>query len=174
MKLNPVELAVGTVVVGVWFYFLGWLTIPGALLGSLLWSLGGADGYSKAWRRIGVPAIMCLFSALWLKSFWPLISFLPFFGVLTIGYGIPSWNGPNGSQDDEGSFLGRLCYKLVGGKEWYDPESDQAATILLRGFLALLIGLTLLPFAWFNFGMWLLGLVLIVIFVPACEFIKNE
>jgi len=57
-------------------------------------------------------------------------------GALSIGYGIPSFNGPNGTMDDEGSAIGAFFYKLFKSELW--------ANVFSRGTIGLLISLSML------------------------------
>jgi len=166
-KLSSEEMAVGAVVALAWFMITGWWTILIALACGYLWAKGGSEGTSLIVRRLGVPTAICGGAALINWSWIPLVSFLPFFGVLTIGYGIPSWNNPDGSMDDKGSPLGRFWWiKVHGGMTKGTKEEETKTDLLVRGTLAFAYGLTLLSFAWISVLGWMVGLVLITILVP--------
>jgi len=164
--LNPEEIAVGALHAAVWIGFLklwGILTIP---LVALLWAWGGADGTSKNWRRLGAPIVLCLLLAIAKLSWLPLISILPCFGILTIGYGIPSFHN-DGSIEDEGSFLGKIIYKKVKG-DMIGPDklAERASTMIVRAILALLFAIALLPLAWISILPWAIGTIALTFLVP--------
>ena len=143
---------VGLVVAASWVCFANnfWLNIL-IILSGILWAFGGADGTSKAWRRIGVPTVVCLFISLNQMSWLPWIGWIPFFGVTTIGYGIPD-------NSDAGSPLGRFFLNIF--------ITEEKATFMLRGFLAFLMGLSMVSVAWISFIGWVVGLILITVSVP--------
>jgi hypothetical protein len=58
-------------------------------------------------RRLGVPAVMAV--SLSFTSLWLLLTMLPLWGVVSIGYGMPD-KDPNG---DKGSALGRFYLKFL-------------------------------------------------------------
>ena len=161
-KLNPEEILTGCLYGFVWVIFLGWWVIPVLAGTSFLWAFGGAAGTSKSWRRWGVPLVTCSALALVTWSWLPLLSIIPFYGVLTLGYGIPSVNPyPKG---DKGSWLGRLCTWLMTGSVAPPPvESEMIITMLCRCIIAVLAALTMLPLAWISVWAWLVGLVLLLV-----------
>lgn len=58
-------------------------------LSMILYRLGGADGYSKLYRRLGVPAcvaVVCVIGQNWIGLLTPALMY----GVLSMGYGINS------------------------------------------------------------------------------------
>ena len=128
-------------------FFVGPIMGVAAALGcAFLWALGGAENSKKAWRRLGVPLVaLDVFILAHVPIKFPLVlaSTGAAFGVLTIGYGIPSTQPP-----DAGSWLGRFFYKLAGSRE-------VPAALLTRGTLALLLALAYLPLAWVNGGAYL-------------------
>lgn len=129
LRLNKEELATGFLIVAAWFYFLGLWTIPFAILSGVLYAVGGAG--PKWVRRIGCP--VAFVAAIWLAGFRDPIYYLaPFgyFGVLCIGYGIPTI-APGRPDHDEGSRLGRWLY-------------DTAAVRFVLGFL---YAVACIPFA---------------------------
>lgn len=87
------------IVIGPWSVFLG-------LVGGFLWFSGG-QGYlgTKAWRRLGVPLVICTPFFWHTPWYWVLASGLAQFGVQSVGYGVPDYNDP------KGSFLGRIFGK---------------------------------------------------------------
>ena len=91
------------------------------LVGSLLWAVGGAPHFGKAWRRVGCPALVGLSFIIKTGSWLGVPAALATFGVLTLGYGLPSTQPP-----DEGSMLGRIAWKLAKGNE-------NLATLYARG-----------------------------------------
>ncbi len=109
-----------------------WITLLSGLICGILWALSGA-GYSKLFRRLGCPFVLLLGHVLFYKSFIPFVSLLPIFGVLSLGYGIPSTQPP-----DEGSTLGRFFYKLT-------KKDEFLANILTRLTIFLLVVFSLVP-----------------------------
>lgn len=114
MRLNFEECVVGYLfaiplvfVIGIWCAVVGVIT-------AFLWALGGA-GYlgTKAWRRLGVPAVISTVLALVYSSFMPYLAFIPAWGALSIGYGTPDINDPIGSK--LGSFWISAC---AGSQLW--------------------------------------------------------
>ena len=91
MKFNPLnieEIAVGIFVELPFYFLIGLLVIPLAIICGLLWALGGAG--CPPIRRFGVPTVTCLF----LMYFWTWkIWFAYPFAVLAVsmGYGEKSW-----------------------------------------------------------------------------------
>jgi hypothetical protein len=55
-------------------------------------------------RRLGVPAVMAV--SLSFSSLWLLLTFFPLWGIVSIGYGMPS-------EGDKGSAMGRFWLKLL-------------------------------------------------------------
>jgi hypothetical protein len=103
-------------------------------VGAILCAWGGQE---KKWlRRFIFPAIVTIYAYFMLQNWWVLTIFLMAF-PLSLGYGIPSFNGAWGSMDDEGSAIGRFFY-------WLFHNSALWANIFTRGFVGLLISLTML------------------------------
>lgn len=90
MKLNPVEFAVGFLIQIPFYYFIGLWIIPVSLLSGFLWSIGGAAGGLKFFRRLGVPLLSGF--VLSLSQSWVALLGIPF-AVLacSLGYGEKSW-----------------------------------------------------------------------------------
>jgi len=163
--MNKEELAVGFIIAGAWIVFLkAWLYLAFPLV-AFLWALGGSE--DKSYRRYGVPGVLIgciLLAGGW--NTWLLASAVGLIAVLSMGYGIPTWD-QNNVNIDEGSFLGRICYKLVGGKPAYwDTNSQEKATMLCRGFVGALIALALVPLAWVSLGGWIFGAITCAIGYP--------
>ena len=105
LQLNKEELLVGFIYGScVWPVISWWAVIPGAVC-SLLWAIGGAG--PKLIRRLGVPAAMG--ASLAFTSPWMLLCFLPLWGIVSIGYGIPD-------ATDKGSALGRFYSSFLSPK----------------------------------------------------------
>jgi hypothetical protein len=101
-KLNKEEILVGFIYgASCWPLLSHWAIIPGVICAAL-WSIGGAG--PKMVRRLGVPAVMAI--SLSFTSLWLLLTMLPLWGVVSIGYGMPS-------EGDKGSALGRLYSKFL-------------------------------------------------------------
>ena len=83
------------------------------------------EGEDKFWRRLGVPIVTSLVSAICLHSYVPLLSILPVYACFTIGYGLPSTQPP-----DEGSALGRFWYKFFK-QDYHKADVATRATIYL-------------------------------------------
>jgi len=77
-----------------------------AVLGGLLGAWGGADGTSKAWRRVGLTILYTVYGIIRLSNLWAL-SIVTVLIPLTFGYGIPC---PH--SGDKGSKIGRLWYHI--------------------------------------------------------------
>lgn len=77
------------------------------LIGGLLGAWGGADGTSKAWRRILLPVVIAIYACFALKT-WLGLALLGLIWVLTLGYGIPD-------ATDDGSDIGAFWYNLFNG-----------------------------------------------------------
>jgi hypothetical protein len=125
---------------------------------SMLGAIGGQG--PKEVRRFILPAVVTIYAyfmlhSLWLDDLW-LITIYLMSVPLSLGYGIPSFNGPNGTMDDEGSMIGAFFYKITKSEMWVN--------ILSRSVVGLLISLTMLSVpilkgTWISF---LVGSVLII------------
>ena len=161
--LNSDEILTGVAHGAFTAFFIGWWSVLAMLLCGFLWAWGGAAGTSKSWRRWGVPLVVCVSIALVKWIWYPLVSIPFYFGILTIGYGIPSAHPlPDG---DEGSWLGRLVTKWVTGS--YNPpplDKEHIIDVYVRGLLAVLCVLMLVSTALISWVAWLAGgLVLIIL-----------
>jgi len=94
-----------------------------------LGAFAGADGTSKAWRRIGIPFVITGLAWNYLHH-WSVFSIFSMIAILSLGYGIPD-------NTDNGSPLGRFFYRVFKGNHFL---SD----IFTRGTIGFLICLTLL------------------------------
>ena len=128
--MNRQELLQGALHGSVAAVYMGWYVAPVVLICAILWALGGADGYSKAFRRIGVAVAICLPIMLVTGNFLWALAAVAMWGVFSIGYGIPSLN-------DEGSTLGKLAYIMTDGLRG-DVYSERKATWMVRSFLFML------------------------------------
>lgn len=86
---NPEEVLTGAVVGISFMGLIGWWALPLALITAILWRMGGSDEWDKNWRRLGVPTVVVAILSWATQSWIPLLSWLPFWGSLTLGYGIP-------------------------------------------------------------------------------------
>ena len=163
--LNPEEIAVGIIHAVVWFMFLKWWTLLAVPVSGFLWAWGGAEGTSLSWRRLGVPITICGLCALGSWHWLPILSILPFFGVLTIGYGIPTYL-PDGTCTDEGSFLGRFAWKLVGNGHKPDKLKERKATAIVRFILATLAALSMISLGFIHLFWYILGALLLMYLYP--------
>lgn len=132
MKLIKAELTVGAIVGLVFAVKVGWWALPLAVVTSLLWAVGGAEGGKKIVRRLGVPLAITSACALFAHSWWPFVSVPLAFGVLSIGYGIVT------PGVDEGSWLGRLCWKWAN-------KNEKLAELYCRTILYTLLALAFMP-----------------------------
>ncbi len=160
MRIDNIEEAcVGGMVGAAFCYILGWwslLTIPAC---AVLWWLGGADGFSKGWRRVGVPIVLALFLSIALRSFWPVLGGCIMFPVLTIGYGLPSYG-------DAGSPLGRFVCKLFNLDPVNYPEDQTRADIVVRGIIGFLMGMSWFVIAPLELTGWVAGVGIMTICFP--------
>ena len=102
MKLNKEEMIVGFIYGACcWPILSHWAVIPGVVC-SFLWAIGGAG--PKMVRRLGVPLVMAV--SLSFTNLWLLLTMLPLWGIISIGYGMPG-------EGDKGSALGRFWLKLL-------------------------------------------------------------
>ena len=104
VKLNREEILVGFIYGSSTWPLLSWLAVVPGTVCAFLWAIGGAG--KKAVRRIGVPIIMAI--SLSFTSLWLLLTVLPLWGVVSIGYGMPSVE-----SGDKGSVLGRFYLRLL-------------------------------------------------------------
>ena len=116
-KLNKEELLVGFIYGSCTWPVMGWLAVVPGIACSILWAIGGSG--PKMVRRLGVPAVVA--TSLAFTSLWLLLTMLPLWGIVSIGYGMPDAD-PNG---DKGSILGRFWTKLL-------PKSKKAANWATR------------------------------------------
>jgi hypothetical protein len=65
-KLNVEEIFIGAMLQFPLYFIIGWWVVLVQLFCGLLWALGGAEGGSKLFRRIGVPSTVCVAS--WLAT----------------------------------------------------------------------------------------------------------
>lgn len=104
MKLNKEEFLVGGIYgSSCWPLLSWWAVIPGVIC-SVLWAIGGVG--PKMARRLGVPAVMAV--CLSFTSLWLLLTMLPLWGVISLGYGMSSIDG-----SDKGSILGRFYLRWL-------------------------------------------------------------
>ena len=121
------------------------------LVGGWLGAFGGADGTSKAWRRILIPGLLTSYAFSNTSSVF-VITIMSMSFVLSIGYGIPS-------ETNSGSTLGRFYYKLFKG-------NHLLADLATRGTIGKLIALSLVSIPiikgnWITYLLGSLGIVLI-------------
>ena len=139
------EIVVGAIVGISFSWHIGFTCLFITGLCSALWRLGGADGFSKSYRRVGVPAVICTTLLVTYNDPLFIASSIAMWGVLSIGYGIPDVNDPNGSA------LGRFVLRFV--------NDVKIADVLIRTFIGLLIGLSLIPMAFHDLGVYVIGVV---------------
>ncbi|UOF78262.1 hypothetical protein [Caudoviricetes sp.] len=115
------------------------LTVPAC---AVLWALGGAPNKSAAYRTVGCPfavliATMIVHGTNLMGHGFAAVAQ---YGLLTLGYGIPTSEEESPGHADKGSVLGRFFYKLTN-------KNHKLADILTRGtiFGALLAVYFLVP-----------------------------
>jgi len=87
---NPEELFVGAMLQWILYFIVGWWVLLVMALCSPLWRLGGVEGGSKLFRRMGVPMVVCGASIMAGMS-WLIILAGPFMVWLAPSYGEKSW-----------------------------------------------------------------------------------
>ena len=105
VKLNKEELLVGFIYGSSTWPLISWIAVVPGIVCAFLWAIGGAG--PKVVRRIGVPIVMAI--SLSFTSLWLLLTVLPLWGVVSIGYGMPD-------ETDKGSMLGRFYSKFLSKK----------------------------------------------------------
>lgn len=160
MKLNKEELVAGAVIALSFIFAMKWWGLLAIPLSSFFWALGGAQGFSKIFRRAFVPLFICGFSALGAMSWIPLISYPFFFAICTVGYGIPSYDSA-GRLEDWGSALGSFVYYKWAGKD------QLVAGLVTRGVVGLGIGVSMASLLWVNPIAWFIAVPLVTISYPA-------
>jgi hypothetical protein len=126
---------------------------------AMLGAIGGQG--PKEVRRFILPAVVTIYAyfmlhSLWLDDLW-LITIYSMSGALSLGYGIPSFNGPQGSMDDEGSAIGAFFFKLFKQNEVWANSASRAVIGLLIS--ASMLSVPILKGTWISF---LVGSVLII------------
>lgn len=137
-KLNCEELIIGFIFALAFTPVIGWWSLALAPITSFLWALTGSESKwnSKLWRRLLVPFLACLAVYL-VKGNWQIWVSLPFaFGILSMGYGIPTI-APGRADHDEGSWLGKFWYRIK--PEWANWLTRGTIYSLL--FTSFLIGI---------------------------------
>lgn len=102
-----------------------------SVIAAILGALGGQHNITI--RRLGVPGVITLGSLLLRFSPWAVL-LMGMSGGMSIGYGLPSFNGPNGTMDDEGSALGKVVWRIIPNMYW--------ANVITRGVVGLV---TMIP-----------------------------
>ena len=87
----PEELIIDGIASSIFFYWLiGWAVLPLICVNGVLWRLGGVKGGNKLWRRLGVPFVVCIISAISLHKPFLMLA-IPFMVWLAPSYGEESW-----------------------------------------------------------------------------------
>ena len=131
MRFNKEELLIGAIY-PLLLIPISTLTMLACPISAFLWAYSGA-GASKLYRRLAIPALIALIIYLVDHNVRVFYAVPISFAALTLGYGIPD-------STDEGSFLGRIFYKLAN-------KHELVANILTRGTI---IGLSVAPFYFLN------------------------
>ena len=124
----------------------------------ILGAFGGADGTSKAWRRITIPIMIMGFAFLNTESIL-VITIMSMCGALSLGYGIPE---PDGS--DAGSTIGRFWYNIIF-KKLEEKKKHRYSDFGTRGTTGLLIALSMISIPiinknWLIYGLCSIGIIL--------------
>jgi hypothetical protein len=120
-----------------------------AFLGSL-----GGQGIKEV-RRFIIPLLVTIYAYFLLQNWWVLSIYLMVI-PLSLGYGIPSFNGPQGSMDDEGSMIGAFFYKIFKSEVWANISSRAVIGLLIS---ASMLSVPILKGTWISF---LVGSALII------------
>jgi len=150
------ELIVGGLIGLVYIKVLGFVAIFNAVCCGILFAMGGSKEFHKNWRRLGVPFVFTMLAWLSTGQAFVLYTFIPMWAVLTIGYGIPTFQGPGGVPDDKGSVLGRWIYYNLASQQ------EETATLYTRAVIAVLIAITCIPLGFINYTGWAIGSILLV------------
>lgn len=88
---NPEELVIDGILSSVPLYFIvGWWVLLLTPLCGVLWRLGGWEHGNKAFRRFGVPLLVCIVSSFFLHKIFLMLA-VPFMVWLAPSYGKDSW-----------------------------------------------------------------------------------
>ena len=87
---NWEEIFIGATLQFPLYFIIGWWVLPIMIACGLLWRLGGVEGGSKLFRRIGVPLLVTLATFLTLHH-WLIFLAVPFMVWLAPSYGEKSW-----------------------------------------------------------------------------------
>lgn len=90
IQLNKQEFFIGTCLQFPFVFVIDWWVILIMPICGLLWSLGGAEGGRKEFRRLGVPLTVCLATYIASKA-WLIFFAIPFMIWLVPSYGKTSW-----------------------------------------------------------------------------------
>lgn len=114
------------------------LSIITGIITGLLGSYAGADGTSKAIRRIGIPLFLSVFVSIYFRSLYGLFLLLLVIPFIQ-GYGIPCHN-------DKGSKLGSFWYNLIKKYKlnYKEIEVQNLASILTRATIGTIISIILI------------------------------
>lgn len=131
-ELNKNELLVGGLFGLSFSWVFGWWVIPIAGATALLWAIGGK--YGHGWRVWCVPLVVIIANFLiHSHTWWQLFAYPAGCGVLSIGYGIPSYQPP-----DAGSALGRFWWRIT-------KQNTFLTNFLTRATIYALLGIAFLP-----------------------------
>lgn len=139
LYLNNNEIAHGLVFGLCFTPMISLWSVPLAMITALLWSLSGANGHDKYWRRWVMPSVVCCAVVLTKGTFVPLISILLYASVLSLGYGLVTYD-PNypDTITDEGSWLGKLADSIF-------PGVEKKQEYFVRGVIYLLLAISSIP-----------------------------
>lgn len=120
-----------------WYFGIGMVaSLVVVLTSGSLWAVGGT--LNKAYRRCGVPAVICLAFILGgqMWSLWQVAGlWVAMYAALSLGYGTPSLFPP-----DAGSTIGRFWYRRFS--KITDPKRMKYAEIMTRTTVGAAFGLT--------------------------------
>lgn len=111
-----------------------YLAIPSAILGAFLGAWAGAERTNLAWRRYGIPTILVINAFIAIQSYW-VICLYAMVGVLSCGYGVPTF----GENQDSGSALGAFWYAATGRSHFWCDVLTRGSVGFGVAFVLLLI-----------------------------------
>lgn len=136
VKDHKTELVLGAAHGLVTALFIGWWALLVAPVTAFLFAYGGSSkSGSSAYRRVGVPVATSLAYLVAAYNGWAAVLLGLGFGVLSIGYGLPSTQ-----PYDEGSAIGAWVFKKFKLTP-HNHRDEMFANVIIRGGLFLVYAL---------------------------------
>lgn len=148
MKTNQEEFLVGAIVGTAFFSVFQWWTLAIAPVCGLLWMMGGQ--YNTMVRRVGVPLVLSIASAVACHNIYVLGCFIPAHVVCRLGYGIPD-------ATDKGSAIGRWVHYHITG------EIEVLSEVVTRAMIGALLAASFWPLAIISLHGYVIVCVLLVL-----------